>query len=105
VHDLIKPPANITLEEIYLESGELIFLYHVDQDYERLFQRSDNEDVYLRVADSNKGPLNRDEVKKLEYDKAIRAFEDEIREDFDPADLDRNTCENYRDSNAFRRDF
>jgi ATP-dependent DNA helicase RecG len=96
VHDLIKPPANITLEEIYLESGELIFLYHVDQDYERLFQHRDNEQVYLRVADSNKGPLNRDEVKKLEYDKAIRSFEDELREDFDPADLDRNACEDYR---------
>lgn len=96
VHDFIMPPANIQLEEIYLESGELIFLYHVDQDYERLFQRSDNEAVYLRVAESNKGPLNRDEVKKLEYDKSIRSFEDELREDFDPADLDRNVCEDYR---------
>lgn len=96
VHDLIEPPAKIFLEEIYLESGALIFLYHVDQDCERLFQRSDNEEVYLRVADSNKGPLSRDEVKKLEYDKSIRSFEDEVREDFDPADLDRNACDNYR---------
>lgn len=96
VHDFIKPPANIRLEEIYLESGELIFLYHVDQDYERLFQRSDNEDVYLRVADSNKGPLNREEVKKLEYDKSIRSFEDELRDDFDPEDLDRAVCATYQ---------
>lgn len=94
-HEFIKPPANIQLEEIYMESGELIFLYHVDQDYERVFQRADNEDVYLRVADSNHR-LNRDEVNKLEYDKAIRSFEDEIRKDFDPADLDRNICEDYR---------
>ena len=97
VHEFIKPPANIELEEIYLENGELIFLYHVDQDYERLFLRSDNEDVFLRVADSNHR-LNRNEVKKLEYDKSIRSFEDELREDFDPADLDRNTCEDYREA-------
>ncbi len=95
VHDFIAPPANITLEEIYLENCALIFIFHVDQDYERVFQRSDNEDVYLRVADSN-NKLNRDEVKKLEYDKAIRSFEDEIRLDFDPLDLDRNACEDYR---------
>lgn len=95
VHDLIKPPANIHLEEIYLENGELIFLYHVDQDYERLFQRSDNEEVYLRVADSN-NKLNRDQVGKLEYNKAIRSFEDEVRDEFDPADLGRNACEDYR---------
>lgn len=85
VHEFIKPPANIELEEIYLEGGELIFLYHVDQDYERLFARADNEAVYLRVAADNKGPLNRDEVKKLEYNKAIRSYEDESREDFDRA--------------------
>ena len=85
------------LEEIYLSRGELVFLYHVDQDHERLFQRNDSsEAVYLRVADANKGPLNRDEVKKLEYNRSIRSFEDELREDFDPADLDRNACESYR---------
>ena len=105
VHDLIKPPANIELEEIYLESGELVFLYHVDQDYERLFQRLDNEAVYLRVADANKGPLRRDEVNKLEYDKAIRSFEDEPREDFDPEDLDRNACENYREAMRYDGSF
>ncbi len=105
VHEFIKPPANIELEEIYLESGELIFLYHVDQDYERLFARADNEDVYLRVAADNKGPLNRDEVKKLEYNKAIRSFEDEPREDFDPADLNRETCRAYRKAMRFAGSF
>ncbi|MGB0743725.1 MAG: ATP-binding protein [Opitutales bacterium] len=105
VHEFIKPPANIELEEIYLESGELIFLYHVDQDYERLFARADNEDVYLRVAADNKGPLNREEVKKLEYNKAIRSFEDEPREDFDPADLNRETCRAYRKAMRFAGSF
>lgn len=97
VHDFIKPPANIELEEIFLSNGDLVFLYHVDQDYERLFQRNDSsEAVYLRVAEANKGPLSREEVKKLEYNKGIRSFEDELREDFDPADLDRSACEAYR---------
>jgi len=105
VHDLIKPPASIELEEVYLTGGELVFLYHVDQDYERLFQRKDNEDVYLRVADANKGPLNREEVKKLEYNKGIRSFEDEIREDFDPADLDRSACATYRAAMGYTGSF
>jgi|GEM_PF-2637462 len=29
----------------------------MEPDYERLFSRKDSEDVYLRVADSNRGPL------------------------------------------------
>lgn len=101
VHDFISPPANIELEEVYLSGGELVFLFHVDQDYERLFQRRDNEDVFLRVADANKGPLNRDEVKKLEYNKGIRSYEDEPREDFEPADFDRSACESYRSAMGF----
>lgn len=106
VHDFIKPPANIELEEVFLMGGALIFLYHVDQDYERLFQRNDSsEAVYLRVADANKGPLNRDEVKKLEYNKGIRSFEDEVREDFDPADLDRSACESYRAAMSYQGTF
>ena len=87
--DLIKPPANVNLEEVVLESGELIFIYHVSMDAERLFCRSDNEDVFLRIADKNKGPLDREEVRVLEYDKEIRKYEEELRPDFDFNDLDR----------------
>ena len=104
VHDFIAPPANITLEEVYLEDGWLIFLYHVDPDYERLFQRSDNETVYLRVADSNR-KLKRDEVKQLEYNKAMRSFEDEVREDFDPADFDKNMCKAYHTAMRYEGSF
>lgn len=96
VHDFIQPPGNIQLEEIYLKTGELIFIYHVDQDYERLFMRKDNEQVYLRVADSNRGPLNREEVKNLEYNKTSRSYEEEICEDFDPEDLNEALCADYR---------
>lgn len=46
VHDFIHPPANIELEEIYLPNNNLIFLFHVEPDYERLFARKDNEAVY-----------------------------------------------------------
>ncbi len=105
VHEFIHPPANIELEEVFLENGELVFLYHAEQDYERLFQRKDNEDVYLRIADENKGPLNREEVKKLEYNKNIRAYEDELREDFNPADFDEAMCESYRKSMNYTGSF
>ncbi|MDF1659400.1 MAG: ATP-binding protein [Verrucomicrobiales bacterium] len=105
VHEFIEPPANIELEELYLESGELIFLFHVEPDHERLFQRKDNEEVYLRIASENKGPLSREEVKKLEYNKSIRTFEDEVRPDFDPADLDRAVCESYRETMKFEGTF
>lgn len=96
VHEFIHPPANIDLEEIYLPNGLLIFLFHVEADHERRFQRKDNEQVFLRVADSNKGPLKRDEVEKLDYNKTIRSYEDELREDFDPVDLDTAVCDEYR---------
>ncbi len=96
LHEFIQPPANIELEEIFLPDGQLIFLFHVEPDYERLFSRKDNEAVYLRVADSNRGPLNRDEVKKLEYNKAVRSYEEELQDDFDPEDLDATICEEYR---------
>lgn len=94
--ELVKPPANVEIEEVLLNSGELIFLYHVEQDCERLFCRNDNEDVYLRMADANKGPLSRDEVRKLEYDKTIRRFEDELREDFDPSDFRESVLDFYK---------
>jgi ATP-dependent DNA helicase RecG len=100
--DFIKPPANVALEEISLESGELIFVYHIEQDCERLFCRSDNEDVFLRMADSNKGPLSREEVRKLEYDKTIRKFEDEIRDDFDPKDFRFPVLDFYREKINFK---
>lgn len=104
-HDFIAPPAHIELEELTLESGELIFLYHAEHDHERLFRWKDNEDVYLRVADSNKGPLKREEVKILEYNKSIRSFEDETREDFDPTHLKRQSCAEYLAAMGYKGTF
>jgi ATP-dependent DNA helicase RecG len=86
---------------VQLESGELIFIYHVAIDPERLFCRSDNEEVYLRTADENRGPLSREQVRTLEYDKEIRKYEEEPREDFDDQDLNIHTIMAYKESLDF----
>lgn len=95
VHEFIKPPANIEIEEVYLADGGLIFIYHVEPTFEGVYQRKDNEEVYLRVADSNKGALRRDEVAKLEYNRGIRNYEEEIVSDFNEGDLDQELCAAY----------
>ncbi|MCC5915987.1 MAG: putative DNA binding domain-containing protein [Cryomorphaceae bacterium] len=92
--DFIEPHGNIKLEEVGIE-GKLIFLYHVDQDMERIFKRKDNEQIFLRVDDRNK-QLDRDAVRSLEYDKQIRKFEDEIELEFDFDDLDIKLLEGYK---------
>ncbi|MFC2468410.1 MAG: helix-turn-helix domain-containing protein [Capnocytophaga endodontalis] len=53
VFDFIIPPCNIRLEEILIDR-KLIFLFHVEQDVERIYCRKDNEKFFLRVADSNR---------------------------------------------------
>ena len=93
--DFIEPHGNIKLEEVTID-GKLIFLYHVDQDIERIFKRNDNEQIFLRVDDRNK-LLDRDAVRKLEYDKQIRKFEDEIESDFDFEDLDVKLLNSYKE--------
>ena len=92
--DFIEPHGNIKLEEIEVH-GNLIFLYHVDQDIERIFKRKDNENIFLRVDDKNRH-LDRDAVRALEYDKQIRKFEDEIQPDFNFEDLDNKLIEGYK---------
>lgn len=93
--DFIEPHGNIKLEEVIID-GKLIFLYHVDQDIERIFKRKDNEQIFLRVDDKNR-LLDRDAVRKLEYDKQIRKFEDEIELDFDFEDLDVKLLNRYKE--------
>jgi len=92
--DFIEPHGNIKLEEIEV-NGNLVFLYHVDQDIERIFKRKDNENIFLRVDDKNRH-LDRDAVRALEYDKQIRKFEDEIQPDFNFEDLDNKLIEGYK---------
>ena len=47
VFDFINPPCNIVIEEIEID-GNLIFVFHVDQEIERIFHRKDNEAFFLR---------------------------------------------------------
>ncbi len=92
--DFIEPHGNIRLEEVKIEE-KLVFLYHVDQDIERIFKRKDNEQIFLRIDDRNK-QLDRDAVRNLEYDKQIRKFEDEIEPEFDFNDLDVKLLNGYK---------
>jgi ATP-dependent DNA helicase RecG len=105
VFEMIEPSANIKLEEVELETGQLIFIYHVESDYERVFHRKDNSNVFLRIADSIKGPLSLEEIRKLEYDKSIRKFEDEIVETFDVDDFRTSTLKFYKNKLHFEEDF
>ena len=93
--DFIDPFGNIKLEEVNIH-GKLVFLYHVDQDIERVFKRKDNEQIFLRVDDKNK-LLDRDAARNLEYDKQIRRFEEEIEHDFDFNDFDKNLLNRYKE--------
>ena len=93
--DFIEPQGNIKLEEITIDE-KLIFLYHVEQDIERIFKRKDNEQIFLRIDDKNV-LLDRDAVRKLEYDKQIRKFEDETEPDFDFNDLDMLLLSRYKE--------
>lgn len=94
VFDFIIPPCNIVLEEVFID-GKLIFLFHVEQDVERIYCHKDNEKFFLRIADSNR-ELNQEQIKKLEYDKNIRRFEDEVVPDFDTDDLDQELLAAYK---------
>lgn len=94
VFDFIHPACDIELEEVEVD-GNLIFLFHVEQDVERIFSRKDYDKVYLRVLDTNR-ELNRDQIKKLEYDKGIRRFEEEIVKDFEFEDLDLDLLDEYK---------
>lgn len=94
VFDFIHPACNIELEEIEIE-GKLLFLFHVEQELERIFCRKDNEKVYLRVQDTNR-LLDRDRIKKLEYDKSIRRFEEETLKVFEQEDLDQELLQEYK---------
>jgi ATP-dependent DNA helicase RecG len=94
IFDFMQPSPNIKFEEVNVD-GCLVFLYHVEQEIERIFCRKDNENVFLRVNDTNR-ILNRAQVKSLEYDKQIRKFEEEPQNDFDFEDIDAPLLESYK---------
>jgi ATP-dependent DNA helicase RecG len=93
--DFIEPFGNVELEEVQID-GKLLFLYHVEQNIERIYKRKDNEQIFLRVDDTNR-LLDRDSVRSLEYNKQIRKFEDEIVPEFDFEDLDLPILKRYKE--------
>ncbi len=95
IFDYIFPACNIELEEVYIDNN-LIFLYHVEQDIERMFERKDNQQIFLRVVDENR-KLDLSGIKKLEYDKMIRKFEEEPVKDFNFDDLDLDLLKRYKE--------
>ncbi|MDD4619109.1 MAG: ATP-binding protein [Bacteroidales bacterium] len=100
--DFIEPFGRVELEEIQIE-GKLLFLYHVEQDVERIYKRKDNEQIFLRVDDTNR-LLDRDVVRSLEYNKQIRKFEDEIVSDFDFDDIDLPILNRYKEVLNYKGD-
>jgi ATP-dependent DNA helicase RecG len=102
VFDFIEPACNVELEELEIE-GKLIFVYHVEQELERIFWLKDNKNVYLRVHDTNR-LLDRDRIKKLEYDKSIRRFEEETVKDFEQEHLDQELLNEYKEKLHYQGD-
>lgn len=100
--EYITPPARVKLEKLVCENGELIFLYHVAQDYENLYERKDSHKVFKRIGDSNYGALNNEEIEQLRHDKNLRRFEEQDRPDFDTNDLDVELLERYRAKIAYK---
>ncbi len=94
IFDFIHPACNVKLEEVEID-GKLIFLFHVEQELERVFCIKDNKKHFLRVHDSNR-LLDLDRIKKLEYDKSIRRFEEEIVKGFEQEDLDQELLQEYK---------
>ncbi len=94
IFDFIHPACNVELEEVEID-GKLVFLFHVEQELERIFCTKDNKKLFLRVHDTNR-LLDLDRIKKLEYDKSIRRFEEEIVKDFDQEDLDQELLQEYK---------
>lgn len=97
--NFIAPPCLLTTEEVYVE-GKLLFLFHIEKDIERIYSRKDTDKIFLRVAVSNR-ELSREQIKKLEYDKNIRLFEEELIPDFDEEDLDQALLAAYKEKLNF----
>lgn len=103
VLDYISPACNIEIEDFFVD-GKLILIYHIDPDRERVFFRKDNEEVFLRNWDENR-KLDRNWVRKLEYDKSIRKFEEEKRWDFIESDFRKSIIEYYKTKINYQKDY
>ncbi|MFV0345024.1 MAG: ATP-binding protein [Bacteroidales bacterium] len=102
--DFIEPyTKNVVLEEIRIKNS-LIFLYHVEQDIERLYEQKQSGNIYLRVDDRNKHLKSLSDIRTLEFDKQIRKYEDEVEPNFDFEDLDIPIVEKYKEELEYTKD-
>ena len=99
VLDNINPPTLVKIEEIIID-WKLILIYHIESDRERVFCRKDNEKVFFRNWDETI-ELDREWVRLLEYNKTIRKFEDETREDFEEIYFRESVLEYYKNKINF----
>lgn len=99
IFDYIKPPTLVKIEEVIIDK-KLILIYHIESDKERIFCRKDNEKVFFRNWDETI-ELDREWVKLLEYNKTIRKFEDETREDFEEIYFRQSVLKYYKNKINF----
>jgi ATP-dependent DNA helicase RecG len=103
-YDYISPTVLCKIEEVIVQD-KTILLYHIESNYEKMFQRKDaSQKVYLRVWDETK-ELNWKEVEHLQYDRDLRKFEDQICNEFDEKDLRMTLIDHYKAKLNYHWDF
>ncbi|SNU05005.1 ATP-dependent DNA helicase RecG [Lachnospiraceae bacterium] len=71
-----------------------ILLLHIEPSIDRIIYMS-NDSVWLRIGDRTR-ELKGEDIKRLEYEKGSRHYEDEINEDAEIEDLDVELIEEYK---------
>jgi len=97
--DFIQPHPKVNVEEVSIEDKKVL-LIHVDTSIENLFERKDNQKVFLRVWDETK-EQNHYQIDNLKYDKELRTFEDSICANFDPKEIRGSLIEHYKNTIKF----
>lgn len=80
----------------YKGKTDRILLLHIEPSIDRIIYMS-NDSVWLRIGDRTR-ELKGEDIKRLEYEKGARHYEDEINEDAEIEDLDKDLWWNKLDS-------
>ncbi len=95
--DYLDPPPDHVIETVPFLSQEdgyrTILLMHIMPSMNRLIRRNDGT-AYLRVGDSTR-QLDHEAMTRLEYERGIRSFEEEVVEDASLDDLDSTLLAEY----------
>lgn len=81
----------------YKGETDRILLLHIEPSIDRIIYMS-NDSVWLRIGDRTR-ELKGEDIKRLEYEKGARHYEDEINEDAEIEDLDKDLIEEYKARN------